>query len=463
VSSLFSLPNILSEFKHSIRLALPLIASEVLYALNGFIATIMVAHLGKEQLAANALVWEIHIAVALFFIGILCSVSIMVAQSFGAKDNHSINACFKQGLIMAFLFAPFMMLAMWFAPTLLVWTKQDPIVIGYATPFFRSLIWPMLPLNILVVMHQFLIGINRPQIVMFTSIIVVPIEIFFYYAFLFCRFGMPKTGLPGIGYGLTISFCLIISCLFLYLHFSRNLKTHNLFRNWWKVNRKILLELLNVGLPIGLMFCTEVALFAAIAIMMGLLSTNDLAAYQIAYQYLMIAIVIVYALTQTATVRVGTEVGSNNRNAIKLTTLVNISMGLGFMLMFSIFYIAFPKLAISLDINIHDPSLQKLVKQATVFLSLVGVLILIDSVRIITMGALRGLKDTRFPLFISLLCFWCIAFPTTYLLAFKFKFGGVGIWWGAILGIFAAAILLLARFNRLVKHADLEALVTRTD
>ena len=90
------------------------------------------------------------------------------------------------------------------------------------------------------------------------------------------------------------------------------------------------------GLPLGFMFCIEVALFAAVAIMMGLLSTTDLAAYQIAYQYLMIAIVIIIALTHTVTVRVGNEVGCNNREAIKLTTLVNICMGLGFMLMFNL-------------------------------------------------------------------------------------------------------------------------------
>ena len=52
------------------RLAVPLVASEVIYGLNSFIATIMVAHLGQEQLAANALVWSIYISVIVFFIGI---------------------------------------------------------------------------------------------------------------------------------------------------------------------------------------------------------------------------------------------------------------------------------------------------------------------------------------------------------------------------------------------------------
>jgi len=463
VNSIFSLPNIFSEFKCSIRLALPLIASEVIYALNGFIATIMVAHLGKEQLAANALVWEMHIAMALFFIGILCSVSIMVAQSFGAKDNHSISVCFKQGLIMALIFAPFMMLAMWFAPVVLVWTKQDPVIIGYATPFFRSLIWPMLPLNIIVVMHQFLIGINKTRIVMLTSILTVPIEIFFYYAFLFGKFGMPKSGLAGIGYGLAAAYFLVALSLLYYINFSKHFKIYHLFHKWWLVNRKILLELLRVGLPLGFIFCVEVALFAAVAIMMGLLSTTALAAYQIAYQYMMIALVIIFALTQTVTVRIGNEVGRNNRAALKLTAMVNMGIALGLMLPFSIFYITFPQLAISLDMGTHTANLQDLVKEASIFLSMAGVLILVECLRLISLGSLRGLKDTRFPMFVSVLGFWCIAFPCAYLFAFKFKFGGTGIWWGTIIGLFIAGVILFTRFNRLVKHIDLKALVTRAE
>ena len=463
MNSIFSLSNILSEFKCSIKLALPLIASEVIYALNGFIATVMVAHLGKEQLAANALVWGIYLVVILFFIGIFLSVSIMVAQSFGAKDNHSIGVCFKQGLIMAFLFAPFMMLIMWFAPMVLIWTNQDPSVINIAKPFFQALIWSMLPLNLIVVIHQFLIGINKTRVVMLSSLLAVPIEIFFYYAFLFGKFGFPKVGLAGIGYGLAASYILGATCLFCYLYFSKHLKIYRLFHRWWLINRKILVEFIHIGLPVGFTICTEVALFAVVAMMMGVLGTTVLAAYQIAYQYMMFVIVIIFALQQSATVRVGNEVGRNNRSALKLTGMVNIGMGLGFMLLFSIVYIFFPHLAIGLDIDIHAPHLQELVRKASVFLAMVGILILVDSLRLISAGALRGLKDTKIPVFISLFGFWCIAFPCAYLLAFKFKFDGVGIWWGLIIGLFVAGAILFMRFNRLVKSVDLMALVTKAE
>ena len=437
--------------------------SEVVYELNNFTATVMVAHLGKEQLAANALVWSIYLAVIVFFIGILFSVSIMVAQSFGAKDNHSIGVCFKQGLIMAFIFAPFMMLIMWFAPIVLVWTGQDSAIIKVAKPFFLALIWSMLPLNLIIVVHQFLIGVNKTRIVMLSSILAVPTQIFFFYVFLFGRFGLPKLGLAGIGYGLAVSHVLEAAYLLCYIYFSSPLKIYHLFHKWWSVNRKILVELIHVGLPLGFMICTEVALFAVVAIMMGLLGTTVLAAYQISYQYMVIVIVIIFALQQNITVRVGNEVGRNNRNDLMLTTMVNMGMGFGFILLFSVIYIFFPRLVISLDINIHAPHLQELVKKASIFLAMAGILILVDCFRLINLGALRGLKDTKVPVFISLFGFWCIAFPCAYLLAFKFEFGGVGIWWGLIIGLFVSGAILFMRFSRLVKSVDLVALVTKAE
>lgn len=461
MNPIFSLSNIFSEFKYSIRLALPLIVSEIVYSSNAFIATIMIAHLGKEQLAANALVWEIYLVIMLFFIGILCSVGIMVAHSFGAKDDHSISICFKQGLIMACSFAPLMMLIMRFAPIILVWTNQDPIVINLAKPCFVSLSWAMLPLALLVTMHQFLTGINRARIVMFTSIMAVPIELFFFYAFLFGKFGLPKLGLAGIGYGLIVSYALVDVYLFCYLYFTGDLKIYRLFHRCWVINKKFLFELIRIGSPLGFTFCIEVALFAAVAMMMGILGTTVLAAYQIAYQYLMVGLVIIFALMENVAVRVGNEVGRNNKGGLQLAAIVNIGISFGFMLLLSIFYIGFPRLAVSLDIDIHAPHLQELVREAATFLSIVGVLILVDCVRLISAGALRGLKDTKTSMFISMFSFWGIAFPCAYLLAFKCKFGGVGIWWGVIIGIVISGIILFTRFNFLVNRLDLVKLVTK--
>lgn len=461
MESEFSLTKIFSEFKYSIRLALPLIASEVIYGLNSFISVVMVSHLSKTELAANALVWGIYVAVSLFFIGIISAVGILVSQSYGAEDPSGISVCFKQGLVMAVIFTLPMIIIMWLSPIILMWTGQDPEVIKFAKPLFYSLILSILPSNIMILIYNFLLGINKTRITMFMSFFIVPIEIFFYYIFLYGKLHSPKFGLAGIGYSMAVSNAITVIFFLGYFHLAKEIKIYNLFSKWWKLNKKFLLELLRIGLPMGTMFCLEVYLFAAVAMMMGSLGINVLAAYQISHQYLMIGLFFIFGLTQTAAVRIGNEVGRNNRAALRLAGLVNIGIGLGFSSLLSIFYLFFPKLAISIDLDIKSAFLQPVINEATKFLAIVAVLILIDTVRLISLGSLRGLKDTKFPLYISIFGFWVIGFSSIYLLAFKLKLGGTGIWWGVVIGLLVTGIILFIRFNILIKRINLVSLVTK--
>src|SRR3989337_218339 len=56
------LQSIILESKKSLRLSLPLICSQLIYASSGIITTMMIAHLGQKELATNVLVWGIYIA-----------------------------------------------------------------------------------------------------------------------------------------------------------------------------------------------------------------------------------------------------------------------------------------------------------------------------------------------------------------------------------------------------------------
>jgi MATE family multidrug resistance protein len=456
-----SLSNIVTEFKKSMRLSLPLVAAQLIYALNGFIATIMIAHMGRDALAASALVWSTFVTLILFFIGILNAVGILVAQNYGAENHEGIEHATAQGFILAFLFAVPMMLTMWIAPVILYWTGQSPAVINLAVPYFHSLGWCMLPLNVLIVMEQFLIGIARTRLVLIMSLIEVPLEICFFYILLFGKLGMPKLGLTGIGYGITMAIGILVIATGLFLHFSFNTKKYALFNSCWKINKKYLLELIRVGAPLGGMYCVEVALFATIAFMMGRLGEDVLAAHNIAYQCFVFTLTLIFGISQGATIRVGHEVGRNNKEALKLAAYVNMGIGFSLMLITAVFYIGFPQYIIAIDINIHAKQYHMLVHYAVSFLLVAGILQLSDCFRLISVGVLRGLKDTKVPMYISMIAFWLIAFPSAYLLAFVCHLGGVGIWWGLVIGLATAAGILLIRFNRLVNKVDLTTLLTK--
>ena len=63
-------------------------------------------------------------------------------------------------------------------------------------------------------------------------------------------------------------------------------------------------------------------------------------------------------------------------------------------------------------------------------------------------GALRGLKDTRVPMYIACFGYWVVGFPLAALLGFWVGWGGVGIWLGLAAGLAMAAALLYRRVQR---------------
>jgi len=461
MSSLYSFKSIFTEFRRSMRLSLPLIASQMVYALSGFIATAMIAHLGRNELAVNAIVWTTFVTLILFFIGILNAVSILVAQSYGAKEKQGVELAVAQGLILAVLFAIPMTLVMWVAPEILYWTGQSPAMIKLAIPYFHSLGWCMLPLNIIIVLEQFLMGISRTRLVLFISLISEPLQALCFYALLFGKWGMPQCGLSGIGYGFVIVLSAMAVGLAIFLHYSAGTRQYVIFSKCWEINKKFLVELLRVGIPLGGMYCIEVALFAVIAFMMGRLGEDVLAAHQIAYQCFVFTLTIIFGVSQGATIRVGHEVGSKNKDALKLSAYVNMGIGFCFVLLIAIAYLGFPNSIIGIDINIHAQKYKMLMHYAAIFLAIAAVLQFADCFRMISAGVLRGLKDTKVPMVISLIAFWLIAFPSAYLLAFVFHWGGAGIWWGLVIGLTTGAGILLVRFHRLVERVDLASMVTR--
>src|SRR5690625_7686965 len=61
---------------------------------------------------------------------------------------------------------------------------------------------------------------------------------------------------------------------------------------------------------------------------------------------------------------------------------------------------------------------------------------------------LRGLYDTRTPMFLALVGYWLLGVPIGAFLAFGVQLQGVGIWLGFITGLTVVAILLILRWHR---------------
>ena len=450
------LHSIKSEIKDTLSLSIPLIASQLIYACSGFIGTAMVAHLGQDALAASVLVSMIWMSLSVLFFGLLNSISVLVSHQFGARNYQAISKIMGQAFILGIILTIVMILLLSCMPFFLRFTSQPPTVIKLAIDYMHALLWTIPGLIILIICEQFLAGANRVKLVLRISLLVVPIEIPLIYLLIFGKFGLPACGVAGIGYGFAITYTTVAICLTTYLVKSKHYQPFGLLKCAREIHLKELKELVRIGLPMGCMHVIEVSTFAFATFWMAKFGTTMLAAHQIVMQYLGFAITIVFAMSQAVTVRVGHAVGRQNLTGIRYAIYVGMGLNFCCMTLVAIAFALFPSLFIRLDINIHNIANAALIRDSTMFLAIGGVLMLFDNFRIIGFGALRGLKDTRFPMYSSFFSFWIVGLSLAFLFGFTFDFQGKGIWWGLTLGIASGAIIVFIRVQYLLKHIDLK-------
>lgn len=155
--------------------------------------------------------------------------------------------------------------------------------------------------------------------------------------------------------------------------------------------------------------------------------------------------------------------GRGDKSTIKLSAYVNMWIGFALISSFTLMYLIEPQKLIGIDIDPGNPYHMQLMHYSIVFLSIAGISQLFDNFRFIVVGALRGLKDTQFPMYISFVAFWLIALPAAYIFAFVLHVGGVGLWLGLLTGVAFGTIILLLRFRWLVEHIDISTLLIKSD
>ena len=70
-----------------------------------------------------------------------------------------------------------------------------------------------------------------------------------------------------------------------------------------------------------------------------------------------------------------------------------------------------------------------------------------DGIQVLSAGALRGLKDTRVPMFLAMLSYWGVGMPLGAGLGLGLGWGPRGMWIGLITGLAVAAVLIAWRFH----------------
>jgi MATE family multidrug resistance protein len=206
----------------------------------------------------------------------------------------------------------------------------------------------------------------------------------------------------------------------------------------------------------GVQFGAEVASFSAITFLIGRFGIPALNAYQIAMQVIVVALMVPLTISEASAILVGQALGRRDPIDIRSYGFSSVKLALIFLLSISVIFYAFPKLLISIYINVNDPAMMHIVDLSRLFLYVAAISQIFDGVRNVITGSLRGLHDSKYPMYIGITVMWVIAVPLGILFAFPLHIGPIGFQWSSIIAFLVGALILLLRFHKKSKIKSIQ-------
>lgn len=428
------------ELKQLFRLMIPILVTQFAQAGLGLIDTIMAGQFSPTDLAAIAVGVGLWLPVMLLFSGIMIATTPLVAEANGARTPEKIATIARQSLWVAFILGWIACLILQLAPLLLPLLGVPESLQPKAGLFLHAIGFGMPAVTMYAALRGYseALGYPRPVTVisLLALVVLVPLNLIFMYGL----GPLPELGSAGCGFATAILQWLMFITLALYISKSSAYQSTQIFTRWEAIDCYWMKRILMLGLPIGLAIFFEVSIFSTAAIVISPLGETLVAAHQIAMSVTSQLFMIPMSLAIALTIRIGTYYGEKNWAAMRRVQYLGLITAtlLAFMTM-SFMWLFRPEI-----ISIYTSDVD--VAQVAMYLLLFAIAYqLMDAWQISAAGCLRGMQDTKGPMWITMLAYWVIAFPVGVYFSRFGSMGAAGVWVGLIVGLSVACVLLLIR------------------
>ena len=432
------------DMSRTLQLAWPMVLGQLAGVLMTFVDTVMAGRLSAEALAsvaAGAAMWH---TVMLAGMGVLLAVSPSVAHFDGAGRHERIGPLVRQALWIALALSALTGVVYFVAGPLLQALDIDPTLHGTILGYLGALMWGAPAMYAFLALRFMCEGMSISRPVMYFGFVGLAVNVVANYALIYGHWGMPKLGAVGCGYATSAVWWTELVGLVIYISRHRRLARLKVFERFDWPSLRQLRGLARLGLPIGFSFFVEVSMFAGVALLMGSISAYAVAAHQIAINVASTTFMVPLGIALATTVRVGNALGRGDPRGARRAGWIGIWLALGAQILSATALVILPRAIAS--IYTADETVLGIAVQ---LLLLAAIFQLSDGLQVAAAGALRGLKDTRGPMIVTVISYWLIGLPFGYWLCFHRELGPRGLWIGIIGGLTVAGLLLARRFRQL--------------
>ncbi|MEZ0611201.1 MATE family efflux transporter [Fibrella sp. WM1] len=444
-----------ADLSDTLRLSIPIIIAQLSTTLMGLTDNLFVGRLlGAVPLGAAGLSMSLSFLLSSIGIGGLTVIGALISQANGRSDAAEVNRHYRAGLQVAVLLSIGLGLLVALAAWHIEWFGQTAEVNALAQPFMLIISVSTLPLFVFIAARQLCDGLRFPRVAMTITVAALGLNALLNYVLILGIGPLPAMGVQGSATATLLSRVFMAVAMLVYIHRSRQ------FKPFFDPNVAVqpaidsVRQILRLGLPSGLTFFFEIALFSVAMIIVGWLGADRLAAHQIAISMASSTYMMATGISSAGAIRVGSAYGRGDRPGIRRAGVAAFALSAVLMGASGLVFWFFNDTLVGLYISDTPGQPTDSVAQIASSLVLMAAIFqLSDGLQVVGIGVLRGLSDVNVPTLITLFSYWLVALPTSYIMGFVLGYDAQGVWAGLLVGLTVAAILLTVRFFRLAPPA----------
>lgn len=435
-----------TQYKKLLKLGAPIILSQIGVFSVQIFDNAMVGSLGALPLAAVSFSASVFLIMFLGITGLSMSITPLIGEAFVQGKKKVVSSYLLNALL---LFTAISILAMLLQLAIipLLYRLGQPVeVVDAALPYYKYLVWSIVPYMIFCCFERFWEGVGNTKINMVIIIFANSINILLNWLLIFGNWGFPRMETAGAGLATFIS--RISMAIFAFAWFAIIPKYRNYLKFFTKRNVRWATNhtLLKIGFPISFQTTTEGITGTFTAIMVGWFGTAAIAANQITMTVSGLVFMVALGLSAATTIRTSHEYGQKKIKQIRKISIASLHLITAWCIIVAILFLFFRGNIIRIFND--DPAVITIASQLFLFYSFV---MLFDGLQIVSVGQLRGIQDVKMLMPISFLCFMVINLSLGYLLAFVLNIGVLGLYISFSIGLIFAFTLFRLRFLKQLK------------
>lgn len=452
--------SVKKEIPQLLRLAGPIALSQMGMMTMGIVDILMVGRLGPEFIGGVSVGNSVYFIFAIFGLGLLVGLDYLIPFAFGQKKMDQCHYWLIQGLYFTLMAALPLTLVIYGVSFLLPVANIDPLVEPIAAKYMRITCFSLWPFMAFFAFRNYLQAMNSVKFVSGIIIAANLANVLFNWVFVFGHWGMPEMKAEGTALATLLTRILMLWGVFVYT-IQRDKKLNlGLLGSSFQVSKDGIKRIFSLGLPAALQMLFEAGVFSISTVIAGSLGAIQLAAHSLVLNIASFTFMVPLGISAASSVRVGQHLGEGSPQNARTVGWTSIGIAAGFMSFSALVLLLFGQEILSWFTDASD--VITLGAQVILFAAVFQVA---DGVQVVGTGSLRGLGDTKSPLYANLLGFWVIGFPLGIYLTFRHVFPEgkeiFGLWSGLTAGLIFVAIWVSLKWNTQSQQTILTASATK--